>query len=350
MSTDRHEAIERIASEWLARRDSENWSSEDQQSFDAWFNQSMANRVAYWRLESTWDSTQRLKALGAGIRCDQPPPPGRWNLSPFFAQHSNDESALTAKSHARRKLSYGAMAAGLALATSFGLAWVLLANANRYETRVGALASLPMDDGSKVVLNTASEIKVAMTAKERRIELEQGEAFFDVARDPARPFVVVVGDKRIVAVGTKFSVRRDLSQNGDDIQVVVTEGSVQVESTDGKSVRNMSVQPLTAGTVARANRDGLMLQKKDLPEAEEALAWRSGMLVFRDSTLADAAAEFNRYNRRKIVIEDAETSGLRIMGTFRATNVDAFVRLLEQGYPVRTEDDEGKIVVRAQQD
>ena len=206
---------------------------------------------------------------------------------------------------------------------------------------------MPMTDGSKVTLNTDSEIRVAMSDTERRIDLEHGEAFFEVVKDPGRPFVVRVGDKRIVAIGTKFSVRRDVGPRADDIQVVVTEGAVRVESTSGRGVENAAARRLAAGSVVRANRDGLLVQRKKVPEAEEQLSWRSGVLVFRDVTLAQAAAEFNRYNPRQIQIEDAATGALQIAGNFRTTNVDAFVRLLEQGYPVRTRLDGDAIVLGA---
>jgi len=347
MSTESHQAIEEAASDWLARRSSGSWSSEDQRAFDAWFNQSMRHRVSYWRLESAWESTQRLKALGAGIQSDRPPPPGQWNLSPFFTQCADEEEQAAPHSSASANRMVRAFAASLVLAAAVGMAaWFLWPDPNRYETLIGATASLPMADGSKITLNTASEIKVAMSGQERRIELEQGEAFFEVAKDPSRPFVVVAGDKRVIAVGTKFSVRRDLG-SADGIEVVVTEGIVRVEPVNGKGIHKLAAQPLTAGTIARANRGGVMIQKKDISEAEEQLAWRSGVLIFRDSTLADAAAEFNRYNPRKMVIEDELTAGLRIMGSFRATNVDAFVRLLQQGYPVETSIDEKRIVIRA---
>jgi transmembrane sensor len=193
-----------------------------------------------------------------------------------------------------------------------------------------------MVDGSEVTLNTNSEIRVAVTERERRVELQQGEAFFKVAKDSQRPFVVVVGDQRVVAVGTRFSVRR----NEEDIQVVVTEGKVRLESTG-------SLQPVAAGTIARASNAGVLLQKTDLAAAEEFLSWREGILVFRETTLADAVNEFNRYNIHKIVIADPGVAALRVAGNFRANNVAAFVRLLERGYPLRVERQGEEFVLQA---
>jgi transmembrane sensor len=193
-----------------------------------------------------------------------------------------------------------------------------------------------MADGSEVTLNTNSEIRVAVSERERRVELQQGEAFFEVAKDSRRPFVVVVGNKRVIAVGTRFSVRRD----DEDIEVVVTEGKIRLESAG-------SPQPVAAGTIAHASDAGVLLQKTGLAAAEEALSWRKGILVFHETTLADAIAEFNRYNIHKIVIADPGVASLRVAGNFRANNVDAFVRLLERGYPLRVEQEGEEFVLQA---
>jgi transmembrane sensor len=189
-----------------------------------------------------------------------------------------------------------------------------------------------MSDGSNVTLNTDSEIRVALTAKERRIDLEHGEAFFDVAHDHTRPFVVHAGDKRVTAVGTKFAVRRE----PDGIRVVVTEGKVLVQT--GGTDDTGSAEPVSAGTIARASDAGVLLQPQQSTEAEDVLSWRHGVLVFRQMTLGEASAEFNRYNARKIVIEDPAVARMRVAGSFRANNVDAFVRLLERGYPLHVEE------------
>lgn len=343
MSRESTALIDEAAGDWLAKRDSENWSERDQQAFDAWLNESTLHRVAYLRIENAWDNALRLKALGAGVQSDRPPRPGRWNLSPFFTRRAGSAYFAEYTSKFRRSV----IAASLVLAGAAGMAWFALPSSQHFETPIGGVASLPISDGSRITLNTDSEINVAITAKERRINLKHGEAFFEVARDPSRPFFVIAGGKRIVAVGTKFSVRHAVDHEADDIQVVVTEGAVRIESASGEGLGNISARPLTAGAVARTNRDGTLVQQKKLPEVEEQLAWRSGILIFRDVTLAEAVAEFNRYNERQIVIDDESTANLRVAGNFRTTNVDAFVRLLEQGYPVRTRVRDEKVVVAA---
>lgn len=363
MSTERTNEIDAAASEWLIRRDSGTWTEADQERFEQWLNASTLNRVAYLRLELAWEDAARLKALGAGIRADRPPPPGQWNLTPFFdARHADSATTAEAETHSVEQSSLRAegkaatvpqegargsgtgkafrhrgrpfaMAATLLLAVGMGAYVALVPGGERYTTPIGGIASVPMIDGSKVTLNTDSQIRVSLTDTERRIELKHGEAFFEVAKDPGRPFIVNVGNKRVIAVGTKFSVRRDT----DDIQVIVTEGKVRVEDA-GETL-------LTPGSIARAGDAGVLVQRKTLPEAEEQLSWRVGVLMFRDQSLAEAIAEFNRYNVRKIVIEDPAIAALKIEGNFRATNIDAFARLLEQAYPVRVQQQDGNRVL-----
>jgi transmembrane sensor len=327
VSTERYSRIDELAGDWLAQRNSGNWTDEHQRRFDQWLNESPLHRVAYLRIEHIWERSARLKALGAGIPPGVIPPPRGWNLSPFFEQQG---SAGGRRPLRTRYLSL-ATAATILLAIALATAYRFWPSGTSYTTPVGGLASVPMSDGSKVTLNTDSQIRVAVTQTERRVELEQGEAFFEVAKDPTRPFIVRAGNTRVIAVGTKFSVRRE----GSDIQVVVTEGKVRVERGDRESPG--SAEPLPAGTIAQATDAGVLLQTRRLVEAEAALSWRQGVLVFRQMTLADASAEFNRYNTRKIVIKDPGVAALQVAGSFRANNVDAFVRLLERGYPVRVE-------------
>jgi transmembrane sensor len=365
MSMERTHQIDAVASDWLIRRESGAWSAADQACLDQWLNASTLNRVAFLRLELAWEDAARLKALGAGIAGDRPPPPGHWNLTPFFDAHSSGlsgddpKAALTEFDSARpsiegssnlatpgthrakrlslrrRRLALAA-AAALLFVVGSGVYWGLAPTGERYTTPIGGLASVPMADGSKITLNTDSRIRIALTDTERRVELGRGEAFFEVSKDPRRPFVVRAGDRRITAVGTKFSVRAE----GDYVEIVVTEGKVRVE--DGAAGQRSRADGsadvfLTPGSIARAGEAGVLVRHRTLTEAEEQLSWRMGWLMFRDQALADAIAEFNRYNVRKIVIQDSAIASLKIEGNFRATNVDAFVRLLESGFPVHAE-------------
>jgi transmembrane sensor len=352
--------IEEIASDWLVRRQSGQWTQADQGRLEQWLEASTLNRVAFLRLELAWEDAARLKALGAGIPGDLPPPPGRWNLTPFFdadrAACDADTPDRDMSHRTRRRAGISALAATIVLAVGIGGYLLLASPGDRYSTPIGGLASVPMQDGSKITLNTNSQIRVALSEVERRVDLQQGEAFFEVAKDPKRPFVVAAGQKRVVAVGTKFSVRRD----GESIEVVVTEGKVRVEDATRPLAKSAveasgSAAPegpdgpvfLTPGVIARADGPSVLVQRKSLPEAETHLSWRAGVLMFRDQSLADAVAEFNRYNTRKLVIADSAVAALKGEGNFRATNVEAFVRLLESGFPVRASPEEDRIVLNS---
>jgi transmembrane sensor len=237
------------------------------------------------------------------------------------------------------------VAASVVLTFAFGIGWYFWPAGPAYETSVGGVEAVALSDGSNVTLNTNSEIRVALTDTERHIELMRGEAFFDVAKDPARPFVVLAGGQRVVAVGTKFSVRR-AERRADEVRVVVTEGRVRVGPVAGVAPE-LPPAEVAAGSIARAGGAGVLIEEQPARPVDEYLSWRSGYLVFRATALADAVAEFNRYNTTKLVIEDPAVAAIEIGGNFRSTNVDAFVRLLKDGFSIRVEQRGDEIVLTA---
>ena len=273
------------------------------------------HKVAYFRLNAAWQEAGRLKALGVRPLPAYPVARVRMSAGPLFA-----------------------LAAMVVLATAavlFGFRERLF-HFNTYSTAVGGLEAIPMADGSRVTLNTDSAMRIFLREDERHIELDKGEAFFEVTRDLRRPFVVKAGNLRVIAVGTRFSVRRDAA----DVRVIVTEGTVRVEP-EGAAVL------LPAGSIARAGAGNVLVERRPVPEVEQALTWRGGILTFRDTSLADAVAEFNRYNVRQIVIRDPAVAALRVGGIFGATQPGPFVHLLESGFPVRVSEAGGEIILSA---
>lgn len=231
------------------------------------------------------------------------------------------------------------MAASFLLAVAGAGTWFYFSNqGDAYRTEVGHTNTIPLQDGSKVTLNTNSEIRVAVSETERTVELKQGEAFFDVAKDEKRPFTVVAGAKRIVAIGTKFSVRR----TRDDVVVVVTEGRVRL---DGDRRGEAPMTQLDAGAVAQTKKTAVRVQQHPVPEVEQILSWRRGYVTFRDTDLADAVEEFNRYSAKKIRIRDAAIEHIRIGGNFKTDDAEAFLWLLENGFPVRVEQGTDEVVL-----
>lgn len=364
--------IERAAAAWLARRDAGPWTPGDQAGLEAWLAASSARRVAWIRLEAAWRESGRLKALGAGLPAGAVPARGRWTQPPLPAMrdalpepgHIRPDAApekqmpsgsrafdatslrFAPRRHDRpRRGGFAAMATAAVLVAALALGWRYYPSAKpvAYRTAIGDVESMSLADGSEATLSSDSRIVVALSRRQRDVDLQQGEAFFHAAKDPGRPFVVSAAGYRVVAVGTRFSVRRD----GTDLRVVVTEGLVRLESAPGNG-RDRPVTLLPAGSIATTGPSGTLVRTGPVEQAEQYLSWRDGFLSFRDTPLAVAAAEFNRYNARKIVVDDPAVADMRVGGNFRWSNTEAFVRLLEQGFPVRAEQRGDAIVLHAQ--
>lgn len=345
--------IEREAAAWLARRDGDDWSARDEGAFLAWRDAATAHLVAFLRLETAWRGADRLRAVGAGVGAGNVPARGDWNWSrPSAAHATGTPSALNpaalsfARRPAVRRHSGWLFAfAGCAMACAVGaFAWRQSGHVEQqtYRTAQGTLEEIPLADGSRATLSGNSVVSVALSRRERDIDLSRGEAYFAVAKDASRPFVVHVGMREVVAVGTRFAVRRD----SDGLRVVVTEGLVRLKSPGTNAPGRFSTTFLPAGSVAVVDANGASVRFGTPEDAERALSWRSGILSFRDTPLAAAAAEFNRYGSRRIVMGDEKVAALRIGGNFNWANADAFVRLLEAGFPVRAERDGDRIVLR----
>lgn len=316
--------IEDRAAHWLARRDTSEWTEEDRAALDAWLVESTAHRVAYLRLESVWRRADRLGSLRI----------------PEIAEGTSKPAPATA-TWVRW------LAAGLAIAAVLGAAALALDNPGlwvgigqkSYATKIGGHETVPLPDGSRLELNTDTRLRAAVDAQSRAVWLDRGEAYFEVVHDESRPFVVYAGPRRVTVLGTKFSVRRD----GDQVEVAVIEGRVQVDAAE--KTKDVAPSIITRGDIAVAKGDSLLVAPKSVEKVTEELSWRHGMLVFEQSTLAEAVGEFNRYNRKKLVVIDPKAASMRIGGSFEAANVDAFVRLLERGFRLRVEDRGDEIAI-----
>lgn len=348
--------IEQVAAEWLARRDAGSWTTRDQQALDAWLAERTDHRVAFLRLESAWNEAGRLRVLAAGLPAGAMPARAQRfdsivtdGLEPLSSSRPPDLRSVTFAS--RPVAASGRWRHGLAAALVFVVAgstafggWQLSGRQQAsYASSVGQLQAVALADGSTATLSSDSQLDVRMSRGERHVTLTKGEAFFDVARDARRPFVVEAQGRRIAVVGTRFSVRND----PEALRVVVTEGKVRLESVTGKEGRAQPEALLPAGSVATAGRNGVLVRSLPVADAERYLEWRDGYLSFDDTSLATAAAEFNRFSTRKLEMGDAAVAELRIGGNFRWSNTEGFVRLLEQGFPVRAERHADRIVLHS---
>lgn len=308
-----HLKIEQQAAAWLARKDGEGWSAAEQTQLDQWIALSTAHRVAYLRLAAAW-SKAALLAPGAGTPAA---PPARSEPAPAETARRALPRFSQWRIAAAMLVTVGAAAGLLAVRDNFAEV--------RYETRLGAHQTHALKDGSKLTLNTATLLRARVSQSERTVWLDQGEAYFDVAHDTAHPFVVVAGANRITVLGTRFTVRREAGGTN----VVVVDGRVQVENGQASSQ-----PPVILVKHQKVVATPATMLKSDVSDAsiEQLLSWREGKLIFDQVTLGHAASEFNRYNKRKLVLADAQAAGMQISGRFDAGNVTGFAGLLQRGF------------------
>ncbi len=218
-----------------------------------------------------------------------------------------------------------------------------------YATNVGEQRNFELEDGSVVWLNTHSRIRVSMDNDARRIDLEYGQALFDVAHDATRPFRVYVDTSVIQAVGTQFDVNRD----GEQVAVSVVEGTVQIMRSDSIGQFALAPEPkialprITAGEGATVTSEGQVSKIANI-DAEAAIAWRQQQLVFEDTPLTQIVSEFNRYNRTpQLRVEDIEVGALKFNGVFGARNPESLLTYLSNSSLVAYERRGDEVIIRA---
>ena len=303
------EDIDRIAAGWVARLDRGALTSEDDGALTAWLAADTRHSGAFARASAIFAYSERARALGAGFD-----PAGFRAVSTGAAPRR----ALT-----RRWLLAGGAAAA-AVAGAGGLSYTYLLAAE-YRTRRGEIRVIPLADGSVMTLNTASTVAVRLTPLRRGVRLLEGEALFDVAKDPERPFVATAGNVDVRAVGTSFAVR---SIGTAPMEVLVREGTVDMLRQSSTPVSPLRVPAFTRAVAVDAA--GVSAQAIEVGIHPDALArqlsWREGMIAFEGISLGQVAEEFRRYSDARIVIDDPGVAALAVTGRFSAYDPQGFAR------------------------
>jgi transmembrane sensor len=322
----RQEAIEDQALDWLIRRNGEDWTEEEQVELNGWLDESMAHKAAFWRADHLWQQADRIKSLGI------------------------DAHSETEEMENKRRWWPTAIAASLVAAIGIGgislgpkffdqpAGQTQQVQQARFDTPIGGRRVVPLVDGTKVELNTQTVLRTAVNQMKREVWLDSGEAFFEVAHREGEPFVVHAGRQTITVLGTKFSVRRDK----DRVTVNVLEGRVRVDDGEGQMAHAAII---TAGDTAISRGASTLIAAKSEERVESALAWRDGMLSFDQAPLTDVVAEFNRYNRTRLIVTDAKAGKIPIGGSFQASSVDSFTRLLRDAYGLKIERDDETVKI-----
>ena len=211
-------------------------------------------------------------------------------------------------------------------------------------TKVAQTEVVALSDGSKVTLGARSDLKVAFTGAQRKVTLAAGQAFFEVAHDNARPFIVLAGKAEIRVTGTKFDVRRV----GDDVQVSVLQGRVELRRKPIVALLR-DAKPavvLTAGETSVLD-DGTTFTP-EAPAKVRPGEWRTGRLYYSEAPVSEIVADLQRYSNVPIRIADANVAQMKVTTSFRSNDVDGFVETLEATMPVRIEKSkDGTITLQA---
>lgn len=304
------------AAVWIARLHGPDRSPQMERECREWQARSAAHRLAFERCTDTWEDV-------AGVTLGQA-------YAATGAQRAQREQREQGGVH--RRLSRWVLPLGVAACVSLGaVALVLWRDMGVYTTGVGEQRVMVLDDGSRLSLNTRSRVRVDMDSRRRTVDVDEGEALFEVAKDPSRPFVVRVAGSEVVAHGTVFSVRwmPDRAEAGRALDVTLIEGQVTVQAEPGKAgglapAAPVEMQPgdrvrLAPGPDARA------VQRVDRPRLEGVTAWKRNEAVFDDVVLSDAVAEMNRYDRTPVVLVGPASLGLlRVSGTFHLGDTTSF--------------------------
>lgn len=293
-------AIEVLATEWVARLDRCEPDSRESAELEQWLAQDARHAGAFLRAQAMWKSLDRVQILHR---------PGGDSVPLAWYQ--------TVSRRAMLRNAAIAGGAGLAAAAAAGIAF-LRTGQNQIATPVGEIRRVPLLDGSLAAVNTDSELIIDFKSDLREVTLQKGEVWFDVAKDRKRPFVVTTGDVRVRAVGTAFSVRK----REDGADVLVTEGVVETWSAGGESEKRLVMAGSRVFVSDIAGPSGVVPASAQI---DRTLAWREGEIALDGETLTDAAAEFNRYNERKLTVDPSLTNE-RLVGWFHTNEPDTFAR------------------------
>lgn len=317
------ESVLEEAAVWQAHlRDTDQTSQEGRAlraEFSAWLLADPLHRKAYSEMEWLFGALDEPVANALA----QPA-----SKSPYAIANQPSAGTTAPRCRARAWSLPGiATAACLLLALTLGIGWQQewpTRWQSDHITAVGEQATVALEDGSTLQMNTGTAVSVDYTAGERQITLHKGEAWFDVTPDADRPFTVDAGVGRVRVTGTRFNVQME-----DGAAVIsLDEGSVDLYPAHDQT------QPMTLvpGQQARMTPQGVRSQGSF--DRSLVTAWQRGQFVFYDRPLAEVVAKLNRHRAGRILIVDDELNNLRVSGVFSTRDPDAALDVITKTLPV----------------
>jgi transmembrane sensor len=316
-------AIDNQALRWLQIQSARELDADERADLDAWLEADTRHQGAYIR------AMVIDNAISQAVSHE--------NLHPGEDRYGLRSDGRENNGTSRRAwLKYGALAAGFGV-LGVGLSLYSSDRLTTLATSMGEFRRVALADTTIANMNSDSTLEVKLTKERREISLVKGEAWFEVAKDRSRPFVVDAAGVQVRAVGTAFGVRR-LAHGAE---VLVTEGSVEVWT--GKARAHLTAGQ---GSVVLHNTAQITVARQP-QEIERKLAWRDGNLIFTRQTLGEAVADFNRYSVRKIIIADPALADKRIVGQYRIDAPEQFAKDIGDYLSVPVEASAGSITIGA---
>jgi len=318
-------AIEDAAVAWAVRLDLAPLTPSQRAELDAWLAADPRRLGAFARARAVMVYADRARILAPNFDHGGP--------DPFDGVESPRGMRLPTRRWAIGGA--GALAAGVAAAAA-GLGFQVWRSVQRYETVRGEVRRLPLVDGTVVTLDTATTVAVKYSSARRDVQLIEGEALFDVAKNAKRPFFVEADDVRVRAVGTSFTVRK---VTGRPTEVLVREGAVEITRRDSPGAVRLGaneyalVRPFQTIVPVAVEPDSMARR----------LAWQQGMISFEATPLRDAAANFARYGDPQIMVDDPSVASETISGMFAANNPQGFAKAVALSLNLNARTEDGRI-------
>ena len=321
------EGIREQAHRWRVLMTSGDAGPSDQAAFQAWLSADDRHRAAYDRAEQLWRGLAQVDELADMEPLDQP----------LFRERlvmGWRGAAAAMRRPAAQLAGAGAVAAALLVAVLLGPQLSTLLHTPDHVTEVAEIRDVTLPDGSRVTLGARSAMDVAFGPDVRAVSLTEGEAFFEVVHDRARPFVVRVDQTRVTVLGTKFEVHRGSQR----VRVSVAEGSVQVTHVQTRSGPADPV-PAPQTRVLSSGQQIVARPSVPLPDVRAVSpshpgAWRSGRLVYVGVPLSEVIADANRYYPETIALASDDLGDLTITAGFRTDQIDDMIDSLVAALPI----------------
>lgn len=312
--------LHETAADWFTRRQTPGWTAADERALDAWLQADPFHRDIF-------DSMGRTRQLFA--RLQQARDDAQAQGAPQVP--SPRSRVPTAPRPRRRTGAFAAAALACCCALLLG-GWHLWDNTARYTLRMatgpGETREVDLPDGSRVALNFDSSLQVHYYPRRREVVLDQGEAFFEVAPDAARPFTVDSGRSRVKVVGTAFNVRAAPPR----LVVKVLHGKVEVRADRDDA----DAPAMLLGANAGVTIDPVTGSHAPVAAPADTVGdWRSGQLRFQRTPLAEVAQELSRYLGRPVLLASEELGHLQVSAFFSTASPEPFIELLPDLIPVR---------------